>query len=87
MNNKVLIKLDAFALGQSYDVFIPVNEKIWKVKAMLAKCVCDLEHLPFDPSIEYILMNKIDGTIYDSNVTILESNIRNGSELLIMSRI
>ena len=87
MNNKVLVKLNSFALSQSYDVFIPVNEKIWKVKAMLAKCVCDLEHLVFDPSIEYILINKIDGTIYDSNQTVLETNIRHGSELMIFTRI
>ena len=86
MNNKVLIKLDAFALDQSYDVFIPVNEVIWKVKAMLVKCVCDIEHLPFNPTDEYILINKDDGKVYDSNEIVLDTNIRNGTELLLITK-
>lgn len=86
MNNKVLIKLDAFALNQTYDLFIPVNEVMWKVRAMLAKCVCDLEHIEFNPSDEYILINKSTGNIYDSNIIILDSDIRNGSELLLLKK-
>lgn len=86
MNNKVLIKVDAFALGQTYDLFIPVNEVMWKVKAMVAKCVCDLEHIVFVPSDQYILMNKSDGKIYDSNEIVIDTDIRNGTELLLLKK-
>ncbi|MBR1416201.1 MAG: hypothetical protein IJ572_00080 [Bacilli bacterium] len=87
MNNKVLIKLDVFELNTTYDVFIPVNEVLWKVKAMIVKCVSDLEHLPFNPKEEFVLINKDNGYIYQSNEIVIDTNIRNGTELVLMAKV
>ena len=54
MKNKVLIKLWIPELDVYYDVFIPVNEVMWKVKILLLKSV-DLIILPF-----YIYLNAMD---------------------------
>ena len=35
MNNKVLVKLLVPELNSSFDIFLPVNELIWKIKRML----------------------------------------------------
>ena len=35
MNNKVLISLEIPSIEYSFDVFIPVNEIIWKIKKTL----------------------------------------------------
>ena len=86
MNNKILIKVDAFSLNQSYDLFIPVNEVMWKIRAMIVKSICDIEHLRFDPTEQYTLINKRDGKVYDSNVIILDTDIRNGTELLLIKK-
>ena len=32
MNNKVLVKLLVPELNSSFDIFLPVNELIWKIK-------------------------------------------------------
>ena len=87
MKDKVLIKLDVFGLDETYDVFIPVNEVMWKVKAMLAKSVSDLEYLEFNPNDEYFIINKKTGYIYNNNDIIIDTDIRNGSELLLTSRV
>ena len=87
MNDKVLVKLDVFGLDETYDVFIPVNELVWKIKAMLAKCVSDLEYLQFNPNDDYLIVNKKTGNIYNNNEIIINTDIRNGSELLLMSRV
>ena len=87
MNDKVLVKLDVFGLDETYDVFIPVNELVWKIKAMLAKCVSDLEYLQFNPTDDYLIVNKKTGNIYNNNEIIINTDIRNGSELLLMSRV
>ena len=87
MNNKVLIKLITPEINESFDVFIPVNEVLWKVKAMLVKCVSDLEYLEFDPDKEYILVNKLSNKMYQSNEVIINTDIRNGTELLLLSKI
>ena len=86
MDNKVLIKLIVPELDETYDVFVPVNEVMWKVKAMLVKCICDLNYLEFTPKDEYILINKVDGTIYNNNEIVINTNIRNGTELFVFSK-
>ena len=35
MNNKVLIKLIVPEIDEEFDIFIPVNEIIWKIKKCL----------------------------------------------------
>ena len=87
MIDKVLIKLDVFGLDETYDVFIPVNELVWKIKAMLAKCVSDLEYLQFNPNEDYLIVNKKTGNIYNNNEIIINTDIRNGSELLLVAKV
>lgn len=42
MNNKVLIKLIMPEFDLSYDLFIPVNEVVWKLKRLIMKSIQDL---------------------------------------------
>ena len=37
MSNKVLIKLYVPTLGETFDIFIPVNEMIWRVNRLIVK--------------------------------------------------
>jgi hypothetical protein len=41
--NKVLIKLYVPMIEAQYDVWIPVNKKIYKVIRLLTKAVCELQ--------------------------------------------
>ncbi len=85
MNNKVLIKLLVPEIGYSFDVFIPVNEVVWKIKKMLAKSISDLTGGVLDVNKNYILINKTTSEIYANNSTILKTNIRNISELILLT--
>ena len=86
MNNKILVKLTLPELDGSFDVFIPVNESIWKIKKMLIKCVNDIFNSNFDIKKEFILMKKDDGTIYRNNEIVIDTDIRNASELFLISK-
>lgn len=48
MDNKVLIKLVVPELDSSFDIFVPVNEVVWKVKKMIIKCLNDITNSNFD---------------------------------------
>ena len=85
MNNKVLIKLIMPELDRNFDLFIPVNDVIWKIKRLTVKCVSDITGVELDPKAEYILMNKEDNRIYNNNEIVINTNIRNGSELILIS--
>ena len=86
MNNKVLIKLHAIEYGKVYDVYIPVNYLVWKINKLLVKCIGDLLDIEVDLQKEYMLINKLTNEIYPNNSIIREKDIRNGTELIIMSK-
>jgi uncharacterized ubiquitin-like protein YukD len=84
MENKVLIKLLIPEINNSYDLFIPVNEIIWKVIKLIIKAVSDLSGA-LDAEKDYILINKDTGKIYRNNEIIIETEIRYGTELILLS--
>lgn len=86
MKDKVLIKLFVSDLNSCYDVFIPVNEVIWKIKKMLVKSVSDLTGIPLDYNEEYLLINKFTGDIYNNNEIVIDTNIRNATEMMLIKK-
>ena len=85
MKNKVLIKLIVPELDCSFDVFIPVNELVWKIKKLLIKSVSDLQGITLNMNMDFVLMNKATGSTYENNVSILNTDIRNATELILLS--
>lgn len=86
MENKVLIKLIVPELDSDFDVFIPVNEVVWKIKKILVKCVSDLSNITLDIKKDYVLVNKDNSKIYTNNEIIHDTDIRNSTELILVSR-
>jgi hypothetical protein len=86
MNNKVLIKVYAPEFDKIFDVYIPVNYLIWKINKMLAKCIGDLCDYDIDLKKEFLLINKHTNEIYQNNTNVRDTDIRNGTELIIISQ-
>ena len=85
MNNKVLIKVIVPELSKTFDVYIPVNERVWKIKKLIIKSVCDLTRENLDLNKEYGFINKNSGKMYDSNDIIIETDIKTGTEIIIIT--
>ena len=86
MNNKVLIKVFAPEFAKVFDVYIPVNYLVWKINKMLAKCIGDICDYDIDLRKEFLLINKKTNEIYGNNEVIRNTDIRNGTELIIISQ-
>lgn len=84
LNNKVLIQLFVPEINETFDLFIPVNELLWKVKKLIVKSVHDLTNGEINDQQEYILINKVTGEVYNDNIVIRETNIRNATELVLL---
>lgn len=84
MNNKVLIKLIIPELNKSYDIFIPVNELVWKIIKLITKSISDLTGGALDLKGEYILLNSSLGKVYKNNDIIIDTEIRNSTELILL---
>jgi len=84
MKNKVLVKLIIPEIDCSFDTFIPTNELIWKIKKLLVKAISDLTDQSLDIQKNYILLNQESGQIYQNNITVYETDIRNATELILL---
>lgn len=87
MNNKVLVKISFIELDEDFDIFLPVNELIWKLKKLIIKSISDLTRTSLDIEADYILINKKTSIIYDNNQILIDTDIRNGTELFLIKKI
>ena len=86
MKNKVLVKVVIPEIDSEFDVYIPVNELVWKIKKLVSKCISDLTTGNFDFSKEYIFINPNTNQIYGENDVIINTDIRNGTRLILISQ-
>ena len=83
MKNKVLITLIVPTLMETYDVYIPVNERILKIKELLINSISEFTENEFDKSKDYNLINAKTGTIYKNSEIVRDTDITNSTKVLI----
>lgn len=82
--DKVLIKLEVPELNKVYDIYLSSNELVWKTNKLILKVISELNDDLINPSDNYVLLNKNSNTIYNSNIFIKDTDIINGSELVLL---
>ena len=83
MDNKILVRLYVPKIEEQYDVTIPLNKQIYVVIQLLVKAVNELCGGYYKPSKMPMLYDKITAKAYDVNLTVIESSLRNGSEIVL----
>lgn len=84
MNNKVVVKVNVPKLEMSFDVFIPISKKVSTILYLLTKSINELTSGDYVVN-EYInIYNKDTKEIYELNKIIKDTNIRNGTELILL---
>lgn len=84
IENKVLVSVNVPSLEKKVDVYIPVNRKVYSIINMLKLTLFELSLGSFDISKNYVLYNGITGDIYDVNKLIRDTDIRNGSVVILL---
>ena len=82
--NKVLIKLYVPKIEAQYDVWIPINRRIYNVVLLLIKGINELYGDNFNPKDLPTFYNKITSEPYDINAIVGETNIKNGTEIILI---
>lgn len=83
MDNKILVKLIVPELETTYNIYLPLTKRIGNVINLLIKSLIDLGYdYDFNPKIA--LYNKKTGEKYPSNSIIYNTNIKNGTELILL---
>jgi len=82
MKNKVLVELIVPSLDEVYNVYIPINKKVGNIIQLLNKSLFDLTNGLFLPSDTNFLYDN-EGERYDINLLVRETNIRNGTSIVL----
>lgn len=84
MKNKVLVKLLLPDIDAEYDIYFPLNKTVGNIIVLLSKSINELTN---NYTLNYskgCLYNSETGIIYDPKLLIRESNIRNGTKIILM---
>ena len=84
MMNKILIKLFLPSIDKQYDVWIPVNKTVYSVIVLLIRGVNEMNYNIFQNDSFPILYNRSSGKYYDLNSFIYDTDIKNGTELILI---
>lgn len=82
--NDVLVKIYVPKIGEQYDIWLPINKKIYNVIVLLVKAIGELTKGYYAPQKFPYLYDKETTNVYDINTRVIDTNIRNGSELILI---
>lgn len=82
--NKVLVKLYVPQIDEVYDVWIPSHKKIYNVILLLIKAINELNEGCYKPRKMPLLYDKLTATKYDISMTVKETTIRSGTEIILL---
>ena len=84
MNNKVLVKVLIPEIDEVYDVFIPINIRIWMVIKLLNESLSEVSNGLYVVKNNRKIYNTVDANSYPFNKLVRETNIRNGTTVVFM---
>ena len=82
--NKILIEIEIPLIEKKYDLFIPVNKKVGTIKNLIEKTLLELTDNAYIMRDDTNLYSKITGEIYDVNQTIRDTDLKNGSKIILL---
>ena len=82
--NKVFIIVEVPLIEQRYEVYIPIGKKIHKVTSILSKAISELSGGHYPIKADAALYSKATGRAYNINLTVKDTDIRNGSEVILI---
>ncbi len=83
-NEKVLVELIVPALDAKYDVYFPINRRIGNVICLTNKMLFEETNGLFVGNNNTLLYDSLSGEIYNMNQLVRETNIRNGSKVILL---
>ena len=82
--NKILIELEIPLIEKSYDMYIPINKRIGTVKKLIEEALIELTDGAYEMKPETNFYSKETGQIYDVNKNVRETDLKNGSRIILI---
>ncbi len=82
--NKILIELFIPMLDQRLELFIPINKTFYQTSILIQKAIMEMTNGAYKISDKAIFYNQTTGKSYDINEIVKNSDLQNGSSLLLI---
>lgn len=84
LENKALVQIKVPAIGEIFDVYIPLDCTMYKVNELIKKSIEFLTKDRYIPDSTTCLVDEHSGTIFNMNGCIADLGIKNGTNLILM---
>ena len=84
MNNKILVELEIPIIERNFDLNIPVNKKVGTVKRLIEEELVELTERAYVISEATNFYSKDTGEIYEVNKTVRDTDLKNGSRIILI---
>ena len=82
--DKVLVNLNVPTIGRKYNIWLEDDGVLYDLIKLIVKGINELNDGLYNPKNMPLLYNKDTGAIYDINLIVKESNIKNGTEIILI---
>lgn len=82
--NKILIELSIPLIEKTYDLYIPINKKIGTVKKLIEEGLIELTDNAYNVKEDSNFYSMETGEVYDVNKTVRETDLKNGSRIILI---
>ncbi len=82
--NKILIELSIPLIEKNYDLYIPINKKVGTVKKLIEEGLLELTDNDYVIKANSNFYSMETGNIYDVNKTVRETDLKNGSRIILI---
>ena len=86
MNDKVIIDLIVPEVAESFNIFLPINKKMGTIVKLLCKAINELTNGDFPITANCKLYNSETLQVYEPNVLLFNTDIRNGTKLVLLTK-
>lgn len=83
-SNKILLEVFVPLIEEEYDVFVPVNKSMGTIKKIIEKGIIDLSDNSYILKEDTNLYSKDTGDIYNVNLKLTETDLKNGSQIILI---
>lgn len=82
--NKILIELEIPLIEKSYDLYIPINKRIGTIKKLIEQALVEITDGAYEMKLDTNFYSKETGQIYDVNKNVRETDLKNGSRIILI---
>lgn len=84
MNNKLLVDVIVPHLDKKFQIYVPINKRISNVIKLIEKALREMTNGYYPEKEDSVIIDVESGNVYDVNITVKESKMINGSQIILL---